>query len=77
MRRPLHSTAYNQIATSNCADISTATEEQRYAFGRFMFDPGSGVLRDGQPVALGQRAISRLKALLDTRRSPGWKRRLD
>jgi len=42
-----------------------------------MFDPGSGVLRDGQPVALGQRAISRLKALLDTRRSPGWKRRLD
>ncbi len=66
MPHPPDSTAINQIATSNCADISIVMEEQRYAFGRFMLDPGSGVLRrDGQPVPLGQRAISLLKALLD------------
>lgn len=66
MTRPLHSITHNQIATSNCADISIQMEEQRYTFGRFMLDPGSGVLRrDGQPVALGQRAISLLKALLE------------
>ncbi|MCA1407268.1 hypothetical protein I6F26_14420 [Ensifer sp. IC3342] len=41
-------------------------DERRYAFGRFVLDPFSGVLRrDGQPVALGQRGIALLKALLE------------
>jgi TolB-like protein/Tfp pilus assembly protein PilF len=52
-------------------------EEQRYAFGRFMLDPGSGVLRrDGQPVPLGQRAIALLKALLDADGRPVGKEAL-
>jgi TolB-like protein/DNA-binding winged helix-turn-helix (wHTH) protein/Tfp pilus assembly protein PilF len=66
MTSRFYGAAYDRIATSNCADITIAMEEQRHAFGRFVLDPGSGVLRrDGQPVALGQRAIALLKALLD------------
>ncbi|MCA1439963.1 winged helix-turn-helix domain-containing protein [Ensifer sp. IC4062] len=46
-------------------------DEQRYAFGRFVLDPGSGVLRrDGQPVALGQRGIALLKTLLEAHNQP-------
>ncbi len=66
MKRLFSGAALNRIATSNCADITIPMEEQRYAFGQFTLDPGSGVLRrDGQPVTLGQRAVALLKALLD------------
>lgn len=38
--------------------------EQQYSFGPFVLRPGRELLRDGKPVAIGQRAIALLEALL-------------
>jgi DNA-binding winged helix-turn-helix (wHTH) protein len=44
---------------------------ERYAFGRFRLDPASGELRrEGAKVALGQRAIALLTALLEADGQP-------
>jgi len=38
---------------------------RRHAFGPFVIDPARGLLRDGAPVALGQRGLALLSALAD------------
>lgn len=40
-------------------------ESSRHAFGPFVLDPARGLLRDGEPVALGQRALALLAALVE------------
>ncbi|WP_306910261.1 winged helix-turn-helix domain-containing tetratricopeptide repeat protein [Rhizobium mesoamericanum] len=39
--------------------------ETSHAFGEFVLDPGCGLLRNGRAVALGQRGIALLEALLE------------
>ncbi|RDJ14915.1 winged helix-turn-helix domain-containing tetratricopeptide repeat protein [Rhizobium grahamii] len=41
--------------------------EPSHAFGEFVLDPGRGLLRNGRAVALGQRGIALLEALLEGR----------
>jgi TolB-like protein len=43
--------------------------EASHAFGEFVLDPGCGLLRNGRAVALGQRGIALLEALLEARGS--------
>ena len=43
--------------------------ETLHAFGEFVLDPGCGLLRNGRAVALGQRGIALLEALLEARGS--------
>lgn len=43
--------------------------EASHAFGEFVLDPGCGLLRNGRAVALGQRGVALLEALLDARGS--------
>ncbi|QFY59237.1 transcriptional regulator [Rhizobium grahamii] len=40
-----------------------------HAFGEFVLDPGCGLLRNGRAIALGQRGIALLEALLEERGS--------
>ena len=48
----------------------------RHTFGPFVFDPGCGLRRHGEPVAIGHRGMALLEALLEANGQPVGKARL-
>lgn len=53
------------VLKSSKAAIDSAMSGSRFAFGPFVLDPAAGtLLRDGEPVAIGYRALNLLAALV-------------